>query len=217
MISDLINIFLVKYHKKRGCRFLHNGQCTKAKYHFEKSLLYGEDFESRFFYALCLMSVNKHNEAIIHFEQVVGIAPDDFVTFISLIECYLVTQNWEKAIELVNNQIEQYKENLIVQKLYKIANDPILREEYVMSKVSYFQALEDFDNKKLTSAFENIVKAIELDKTNSVYYYTAAMILLKDKKPKEEIEFYLEKAVFLSQNKVQYKKQLHFIKTRYKC
>ena len=215
MISEYFDIFKGKYHKLRGIRFMSRARFKKALTHFERAILLHEDLDSMFYYSTCLISLNQHNKAISYLERVLEKSAENILVSTMLAECYLVDREWEKAEQFINTLQVNNEENQFVLKLQNIAQCPVLRENYATSKEYFFKSMDDLENTRYDSAFENIKKAIEFDDENSSHYFTAGLILFTAKKPKQEIENYLEKAISLSPQNENYKQQLHFIKTKY--
>ncbi|MCL1827616.1 MAG: hypothetical protein FWG20_06180 [Candidatus Cloacimonetes bacterium] len=216
MISEYWHTFLGQYHKRRGIRLLSKACFQKAQSHFEKSILYIEDIESLYFYAVCLISLNKHEQAINYLSQIYEKTPNENIVAATLLECYIVTRKWELATEMIEHPNFVKSENLTLQTLITVAQDPEKREIYASSKEHFFTAMNDLKNKKIDDALRNIEKAIEYEPENPSYYYTASLIVYEGRRPKADVTFYLEKAIKYAPQNEQYKKLLHHIQTRYK-
>ncbi|MCK9329885.1 MAG: CDC27 family protein [Candidatus Cloacimonetes bacterium] len=216
MIKEYYNTFWNKYHQIRGVKLLQRNLIKKARFHFEKALMHKESYESYYCIAICFMSHRNYKYAITYFEKVLEKLPEEKLTLLSLTECYLITREWEKAEDILNMLSQKITNNHTLNKFLSISNDPILREKYAESKEYYFNARDEYDNKNYDLAYENILKAIELNTDNASYHYFAGIILLTARKPKNQLEIYFENAVRLSPENITYKKQLQFIKTKYK-
>jgi len=216
MLNILINTLREKYHQKSGLKCLAHSKFQQALQHFERALVYHASTENYYYYAIILISLHKHQEAIPFLEKILHNHEDSLLIVISLAECFLVTREWGKAEMFLEYYYAKNKENLLLKKMYLIAYDVSLREKYAESKEFYFLALEFLEKKDYLVALLNIEKALELDELNTTYLYLASVLMIKAKKPKEEIAPYLEKAVLFARENDKYKKQLHYLKTRYK-
>jgi tetratricopeptide (TPR) repeat protein len=216
MFLEYFDSFRGRYHRQRGLYHLSKCNFEKALRHFEKALLFAEDMDSRFFYAVCLVSLNQHEKAITHLEQVFEQSPGENLVAATLTECYFVTRQWEKAEVIYEKYSLQTSEIAAIKKFGVMLKDPLKRENYANSKECFFNALKALEARETEQALEYIKVAIEFDDSNASYYYTASLILFKGKKPKQQIVPFLEKAIALSPNNVEFKKQLHYIQTRYK-
>ena len=216
MLSDIFNILLAKYHKKRGLRFLTCSKFKTALHHFEKAFLLLEDSDSLFFFTICLISLNKHEKAISYLERIYEQSPENILVSATLTECYLTTREWDKAEKIINMLLLNHHQNQLFQKYHTIVEDPVLREKYAIGKEHFYRATDELEKKQFDNAIENVKKALEFDQNNASYCFTASLILEQGKKPKQEIVEYLEKAIFLAPLNETYKKKLHYIKTRYR-
>jgi tetratricopeptide (TPR) repeat protein len=211
-----INSIVEKYHRNRGLKLLRLSMYKKAFHHFEKALSLDDSMINYFYFSICLISMNKHRSAIKYLEKIFDAHKDDILISTTLAECYLVVRDWCKADDLLGFLTDTHKDNIFIRKLWTISHDVVLREKYAASKEYFYHASEYLDIKDYDSSYSKIKQAIDLDDSNSTYYFLAGLILIQGKKPKIEIEQYLERAVFLSPNNVSYKKKLHWLKTRYK-
>lgn len=216
MIKHYVDVFLEKYHTARGLRMLQRGNYYNAKLHFEKSLLIKDSSTNYFYYSIALISLYEHKKAITFLEKIIDSHTEDILIATTLAECYLVVREWDKAEELIAFLMAKFPDKQIVKKLYDINSDSVHREKYAESKEYFFKAMDLFNKKDSDAAFATIKNAIDLDDTNSSFHYMAGIIQLQGKKNKKEIEIHLEKAILLSPNNENYKKQLQFIKTKYK-
>jgi len=215
MLSHYVNVFLEKYHQRRGLRLIRRSQYKKAAYHFERALLLGDSVANFYYYSVSLISLNKHAQAISYLEKIVENHSDDILISTTLAECYLVVREWVKAEDFLSFLNDKFKDNIVVRRLFDISKDLILREKYATSKEYFFKAIELLDSKKIEEALTNAQSAIELDELNSSYYFLAGVILMQGKRAKAEVEGYLEKAVLLAPQNEGYKKQLRAVKTSY--
>ena len=216
MIDSFWNMFLEKYHQNRGIRLMRKSQYKNAFYHFEKALLLKDSTVNYFYYSVCLIALNKHKSAIGYLEKIFDKHNDMILVSTTLAECYLVVRDWCKADDFLGFLVNKHKDNVFINRLWDISQDPILREKYAASKECFYKAVEQLDAKEYDTSIEQIKCAIDLDEMNSAYYYLAAIILLQGKRPKSEVESYMEKAVLLAPYNEEYKKKLQYVKTRYK-
>ena len=216
MFSNIFNSFLANYHKKRGLRFIHHSKFKEAIHHFEKAFLFCEDLDNLFFFAVCLISLNRHEKAISYLERIFEESSENILISATLTECYLTTREWDKAEKMINKLLISHQENQLFQKYHTIVEDPILREKYALGKEHFYHATDELEKKQFDNAIDNIKKAIEYDSNNASYYFTASLILEKGKKQKQDIAEYLEKAILFAPQNETYKKKLHYIKTRYR-
>jgi len=216
VIRSYWHIFLEKYHQKKGIRLLGRSRYKEAFQQFERALLLNDSTVNYFYYSVCLISMNRHRQAIGYLEKIFDKHDDMILISTTLAECYLVVRDWCKADDFLGFLVNKYSENVFIKRLWDISQDPILREKYASSKEYFYKAVEELEIKNYTAALEQIKQAIVIDELNSVYYFFAGIILLQAKSPKHEVEDYLEKALALSPYNEQYKKKLHWVKTRYK-
>jgi tetratricopeptide (TPR) repeat protein len=208
-------MFWGKYHLRRGLKMLQSSRYKQAAYHFEKAILLDGSIESFFYYAVTLVSLHKHKEAIAYLERILEKTDDNIMVSTMLADCYLVVREWEKAERLLSYLKGKYVNNIVIEQLYIISQDAVLREKYAEGKECFYMALDLLDKRDMERSFESIKKAIELDETNASYYFLAGVILMQDNQPKENVEAYLEQAVLLSPQNENFKRQLQFVKTRY--
>jgi tetratricopeptide (TPR) repeat protein len=211
-----MDIFAEKYHQRRGLRLLHKTAFEKAAYHLEKALVLNASTVNLFYFAVALVALNRHTEAVVYLEKVIDEHVDNLLISTTLVECYLVIREWEKAEKLVNYLHTKNPENSTVKFLYETTSDPIIRDKYACGKEQFFLAKDAMNKKDLKVAYEHISRAVELDEKNAAYLFYAAYILLMDRRPKIEVEQYLEKAVLYAPQNEGYKRQLQFVKTKYK-
>ena len=197
-------------------KYLAATKTKKAMSHFEKALLINNSIENYYFYSISLIDTNKYVEAIGFLEKIVEKHDDIVLISTTLIDCYLYVKEWEKAERLVNILMDKFPNHHYVNKLYNITLDIVYREKYVTAKISYHNAVALIEKKEFKAAFTEISCAIEIDPTNATYHFVAGTILVSQKKKKEEIKKYFEKAVLLSPKNEYYKKNLMYIKTRYR-
>ena len=227
MIENFLNTLIVKYHQRRGLHFLNLSRYKKAILHFEKALLLNDSVENFFYFSICLIALNKHQEAISYLERIMDRQTEDILISSSLMECYLVVREWEKGERLANYLAEKFPTNTFVQKLKSIIIDPIKREKYATAKESFFTAVDFIEKKEYDAAFEAIKTAIDLDESNAAYYYLAGTILLKPHPrrmsgdaawkvafPVQDHLYYFEKAVLLAPQNESYKRHLQYLKTK---
>jgi tetratricopeptide (TPR) repeat protein len=215
MFGQYWDMFWGKYHLRRGLRMLQGSKYKKAAYHFEKAILLLDSTESFFYYAVTLVSLHKHKEAIAYLERIVEKTDDNILVSTTLADCYLVVREWEKAEQLLRYLKGKYVNNIVIEQLYIISQDAILREKYAEGKECFYMALDLLDKRDMEQSFESIKRAIELDETNASYHFLAGVILMQDNQPKENLEAYFEQAVLLSPQNENFKRQLQYVKTRY--
>ncbi|MCL2063757.1 MAG: CDC27 family protein [Candidatus Cloacimonetes bacterium] len=236
MIENIKNNFSLKYHQKKGMKYLSQGLYKKAILNFEKALLLDDSIENYFYFSVCLIALNRHIEAIGYLEKIIDLQADNILVSATLIECYLVVREWEKADRLVNYLKNNNNTNQYIKDLITLVDDPVLREKYATAKESFFKAIDFYDNKDFESAFQSIKLAIDLDEQNAAYYFFAGTILIhilkrnkkspdssgmtftKDKleQTRQEMLLLFEKSVLLAPQNEGYKKHLQYVKTRYK-
>lgn len=216
MLRIYIDMLKLIWYLKRGLILLKKGRVSAALNYFEKALILDNIAKNNFYYAMCLIATGKHEKAIPHLEKIVDELNDDNVVSCSLAECYMVTRYWDKAEDLLSYLVKVLPGSKIVNKLHDYCQDPVLREKYAQSREYYYISINALDSKNIDKALEYAFKSLELDEENSSCHYLVALVMINAKKPKKEIEPYLEKAVMLAPANEAFKKQLQYLKTRYK-
>lgn len=214
MIFDYINKFREKYNQQRGQRYLSRGIRDKAYKCFEKALLLNNDYVNQFNMALVLISMNKHNEAISLLEKVLEKYPDNELVLTTLAESYMILRNWDQAIERYMQLNDEHpKHSLYIRNLNR-AKDVVGREKYVRSRELFFKGMELLDEQKYDESLAMLNEALELDPDNAIINNTIGHIMLMAQKKNEEIIPYFEKAVLLSPQNENYKRNLAQIKSK---
>ena len=216
MLKHYIDLFWSRFHFRRGLRLLGRSMFQKAASHFEKSMLLDGLTESFFYFAICMIALNRHNHAIKYLEDILEKHDDNMLAATTLAECYMVVREWDKAERILGVLQSKYTENLTIKYLYVTVSDPAERERYAQAKEYFFLAKEALEKKQYDTAIDNITKAIDRNDTNASYYFFASIVMLEAKRDKKEVEQYLEKAVYLRPNNESYKRQLRYVKMRYK-
>jgi len=199
-------------YQKKGIKFLSLSKFEKALFCFEKAILLNNSVQNIFYYSISLIALNRHLEAVSYLEPLMNEYSVELLISTTLLDCYLVLKEYDKANCLLDNLIVNYSDNTLLQKFYTIIKDPVLREKYSLSKEFFYQSIKYEKEHNYEAGYTAIKTAIELDKNNATYHYTAGNLLLKAKKPKEDYVKYFEKAVILAPQNEMYKKQLRHIK-----
>ncbi len=117
-------------HNNLGKYYLNKGNIDSAKYHFEKSVFYNNEFKLGLYNTgLIRLHNNKNEEAIKLFQKVINLDPYYFDAYISLAECALKINN----DSLLNTSLDQSLEYL--QKTTK--RDYYL--QYLLGKTYYYK------------------------------------------------------------------------------
>jgi len=217
MIFDsYISVFKQKYHERRGLRLLGSSDFTGSRAHFEKALLYSGNLNYYFHIAICYIGQHQIERAKECLEKIIDDHYDDLLICSTLAECYLVLRQWEQAERLLEYLHTKSPENETIKYLHAMVHDPIERDKYACSKDLFYRSVEAMQNKDIDAAIQYILQAIELTETNSAYYHFAGHLMMQARREKAEVERYLLKAVELSPRNEVYKRELHFVKTRYR-
>jgi len=215
VFADIFDLIIMRYHQRRGLKALHISNFPKATYHFEKALLRSTDHINYFYLAVALIGQHKHQRAVVFLEKIIDDHCEDILISSTLAECYLVLREWEKAERLLNFLYGKFPQNTTIKYLHLLVNDSILRDKYACGKELFFQSVESLERREITQAILHIEKAIELNETNSAYYFFAGYLLMQAKKERAEVEKYIEKAVQLAPHNESYKRHLRYVKTKY--
>jgi len=215
MFGHLIDIIFERFHQRRGLKALHVSDFAKAIYHFEHALLRNTDHINYFYLAVSLIGQHKHERAVVLLEKIIDDHYEDILISSTLAECYLVLREWEKAEQLLDYLVGKFPQNTTVKYLHQLVSDPLLRDKYACGKELFFQSVASLERREIAQAIQHIEKAIELNESNSAYYFFAGYLLMQAKKEKAEVEKYIEKAVQLAPHNEVYKQHLRYVKTKY--
>ena len=216
MLKDILDKLKEKYHQRLGLRSLHRSEYIKAHYHFEKILKINNSYLNYFYYSVVLIALNRQEQAITYLEKIIDTHSEDILIAVTLAECYMVVREWAKAEDLLTYLNKKFPNNTTVKFLFETCKNTISREKYACGKEYFIKAKNNTDIKDFDAALEDINKAIELNEANASYYFYAGYIALQGKKNKEQVEAYFENAVFLAPQNESFKKQLQYVKTRYR-
>jgi tetratricopeptide (TPR) repeat protein len=207
MIGKLFKNIIEKYYLNRGLKYFKRAKYEKSEQCFKKALDSKHSDHSSYLLATSLIAQYKHPEAITYLEKIEHREENLLITS-TLIECSLVSRNWDKASEIISHIKDSYPNNTLILNFSEIANNNEKREAYALGKEYFFKANQFFDKQEFTEALSSIKKAIEIDEANSSYSYLAGIISVKAKNPKDETIRLFEKAVKLSPQNDNYKKAL---------
>jgi len=208
MILDYINKFREKYNQQRGQRFLSRGQREKAYKCFEKALLINNDYVNQFNMALVLIAMARHKEAVAFLERTLEKYPDNELVLTTLGEAYSVLRDWDKALECFMHLTSDHPNNALYQKMLKRSQDVSAREKYARSRELFFKGMNLQQAKDYKGSTEALIESAELDSENAMIYNTIGYVMMMDRRSKEEIIPYFEKAVILSPQNEGYKHNL---------
>jgi len=217
IFENLINIFRYRYHERRGMRLLGRSDFRRSLSHFEKALLYSENQFYFFHISLCNIGLHQIERAVECLEKIIDDHYDNLLMCTTLADCYLMQRQWEQAERLLDYLHTKSPEIETIKYLHLLVNDPIERDKYACSKELFFHSLDAMESKDYEKAIEYILQAIELTDKNPAYYHFASCLMMQAHREKSEVEECLLKAIQLAPHNEDYKKGLHYVKTRYKA
>jgi tetratricopeptide (TPR) repeat protein len=214
MIGHYLDVFMERYHQRRGLSLLHKSRFKKAIYHFEKAILIRNSHVNFFYLSVSMIAINQHARAVKYLENIIDEHREDVLIATTLAECYLVLREWSKAEKLLDFLRTKFSENSTINFLSETVADPILREKYALGKEFFFRATELLEAKRYEESFQCMCEAIEQDSSNASYHFFTGCIALTARKEKCIVVMYLERAVNLAPHNENFKKQLQMVKRR---
>ena len=207
---SIIRTFREKYYLLRGQRFLMKGNPEKAYFYFQKAVFLGGSDQVHYSMGLCLVSMNRYQEAEHFLKKAVDKFPENDLVLVTYAECMLMQRKWEQARGIFEKLCEL--NNSKYAKYLSVAIDPIKRDKYVAAKESFNEAQKAINNRDFESALTLLQKAYELDNHNAYVVNNIGSVMLSLGKPLKEVYGYFEKAVVIDPDNQKFRQNLLYVK-----
>ena len=198
------------YLSRLGRRYLEAGKTEKAITIFEKALALVQKPEYQMNLASGLFSACRFGESIVILEKLRSDNLDTISSNLLLGQCYLLTQSYSTAIHFFQTLSEQDGKNQLYASLFKLAQDPVVRDKYRLSLYYQLQAAICSDSRSYDDAYKFLEDARELNPEDPNIHNNLGVIAFKLKKPKSRIISHFSEAMRLAPDNEIYKK--HYLK-----
>lgn len=156
------------YAQKRGLRLLSRGYPKKAYTFFEKALFSEANGANYFNMGICLMALNKHQEAAVHLQKALQFYPKNDIILLTAGENFLMLRAWEEAITCYENLTEIHPGSPKFEAYLLRAKDVVIRERYVISNEKFAASQTYIMQKKYEEALQLMQEAFALNPQNAV-------------------------------------------------
>jgi tetratricopeptide (TPR) repeat protein len=209
----LLKNFRIQTLKKRGQKLLSRGKIPQALIVFQQLLTMDSSTDILFSLGVALLALNRFEEAEDFFKTVEKEHPENYLNLLSLAEVKLFQNKWGDAIQIYRNLTKLFPDKESFAQQLQIAEDVILREKYVRSKILINEARDALNYKHGFEAIEKLEKALAYNPNNShLINNIGSVYLLK----KEYVKAYhhFEKALSLDPHNRQIQKNLYLVKRK---
>jgi tetratricopeptide (TPR) repeat protein len=172
---------LAEAHVSRGLALSLDGDCTDSTAEFETAIKLDRDlFEAHYFYARCLLTLDRDQDAASHFEQAAALRPGDYQAVVLLVTVYDGLQQTEEATKANRRALE------IISKHLQTTPDDV--------RALYFGARTLIRDGQVEQGLEWAERAAAADPEEGVILYNVACIYAQAGRSETALD-YLERAV----------------------
>ena len=165
----------------RGQKFLSKGNAERALLYFERALMLSDEPADRFNFAIALIALHRFEEAETYLADLYNSYPENEITTLSYGDCLMMLRKWDDALKLFASLSKAKPDKQSYRDYLKRAEDPILREHYVLSRELIFDGLRAIDTKQFPVAEKLFEKAKQIDPDNPTILSNLGSLLLKKK------------------------------------
>ena len=200
--SVRLNIMLYKlrlqYFRRRGVKYLIQGNCKKAVKIFSKVLQICSSASDKYNLGLAYLGMNKYKEALDCFKAVQELEPNNMLNLLSIGETYLLLEKWDNAIAIFYKLVSLEPSNLQYHNYLDMAQTPEKREKHIHCRRLIYQGDQEIRNRNFEAALEKFESALQLNKENPYVYNSIGIIYFKHYKDIKKAISYFERALKLS-------------------
>lgn len=212
LIESLYLAFLVK----KGQKLLGKAKPEKALGCLQKAYLAHACEANCFNLALCYAALLMLDNAQKLLEILI-VSPtycDHELVLISLADVYIMQKKWDAARKILSKLQKAHPKNEIYVQQNQLINDEKARENYVESRLIFHEGLKKFQEKNYQAAYDFLIKAHQLDKTNAFIVANLASVSLFLKQDANTTYAYFETACQLAPDNQKFRNNLVYAKRK---
>ena len=202
----LLHAILIPLLRSYAQRLMLRGKSQRALAVFIRINRWQPKRENLFNLGLCHFNLRHYAEAIRHLQPVYELLPTHLFAGVSYAQCLLLDRRWDEALAIYQALAEQHPDNMLLSKMTRLCQDPVVRDKYATSLDYQYQASQLQQQKQLQPALELLRIAADLTPGDAVVHNNLGALLLSLKFPVEEAIREFGKAVELDPANDRYKR-----------